>query len=91
MSSRRAYIFLPVLIVVLLINYSNAQVFLNDEVGYDSISERILLKKEYTGGIIAHNLGFGVNFRLGRNCCAEEQEHDHKNDFEFFHHNTSPG
>ncbi len=34
---------------------------------YDSIAERILLKKELTGGITAHNLGVGGNFRKGVN------------------------
>jgi hypothetical protein len=40
----------------------------NDELdGYDSISERILLKKEQTGGITAHNLGLGGSYRKGVN------------------------
>jgi hypothetical protein len=43
-----------------------AQVTLED-IQYDSVAERILLKKEYSAGIIAHNLGFGANFRIGRN------------------------
>lgn len=33
----------------------------------DSISERILLKKEYSGGILLHNLGMGVRFRKAKN------------------------
>lgn len=68
MSSPRTYSFLPILVVFLLcLNGARAQVVLDNELEYDSISERILLKKEYTGGIIAHNLGFGANFRIGRN------------------------
>jgi hypothetical protein len=35
--------------------------------GYDSIADRVLLKKEMTGGIIIHNLGMGGNFRKGIN------------------------
>jgi hypothetical protein len=35
--------------------------------GYDSIADRVLLKKEMTGGITIHNLGMGVNFRKGIN------------------------
>ncbi len=33
----------------------------------DSISENILLKQEFTGGITIHNLGFGLQFRRGWN------------------------
>jgi hypothetical protein len=35
--------------------------------GYDSISDRVLLKKELTGGITLHNLGMGGNIRKGVN------------------------
>jgi hypothetical protein len=35
--------------------------------GYDSIAERILLKKEMTGGVTLHVLGMGANFRRGFN------------------------
>jgi hypothetical protein len=35
--------------------------------GYDSISDRVLLKKELTGGITIHNLGMGGNIRKGVN------------------------
>jgi hypothetical protein len=67
MSSRLIYILFPVLLILFGSGLSEAQVFLDDELEYDSVAERILLKKEYTGGIIAHNLGFGINFRIGRN------------------------
>lgn len=67
MSSRWAYISLTVLLSFLFISHAKAQVILDDDLEYDSIAERILLKKEYSIGIIAHNLGFGLNFRIGRN------------------------
>jgi hypothetical protein len=35
--------------------------------GYDSIADRVLLKKELTGGITIHNLGMGANIRKGIN------------------------
>ena len=35
--------------------------------GYDSIADRVLLKKELTGGITVHVLGMGMNFRKGIN------------------------
>jgi hypothetical protein len=35
--------------------------------GYDSIADRVLLKKEMTGGITIHVLGMGLNFRKGVN------------------------
>ena len=35
--------------------------------GYDSISDRVLLKKEMTAGITAHVLGLGLNYRKGIN------------------------
>jgi hypothetical protein len=35
--------------------------------GYDSIADRVLLKKELTGGITLHNLGMGFNIRKGVN------------------------
>jgi hypothetical protein len=34
---------------------------------YDSIADRVLLKKELTGGVTIHNLGMGLNFRKGVN------------------------
>lgn len=40
----------------------------NDELdGYDSIADRVLLKKELTGGVTLHILGMGGNFRRGVN------------------------
>lgn len=39
----------------------------DEPVGYDSIADRVLLKKELTGGITLHNLGMGANFRKGVN------------------------
>ena len=38
-----------------------------EPVGYDSIADRVLLKKELTGGITIHNLGMGGNIRKGTN------------------------
>ena len=38
-----------------------------NEIGYDSIADRVLLKKEMTGGLTAHILGLGANFRKGSN------------------------
>lgn len=34
---------------------------------YDSISDRVLLRREFTGGIILHSRGWGFHFRKGRN------------------------
>ncbi|MCK9398487.1 MAG: hypothetical protein M0Q51_00645 [Bacteroidales bacterium] len=44
-------------------------VFSQDEEleGYDSIADRVLLKKELTGGVTIHILGMGANFRKGIN------------------------
>jgi hypothetical protein len=38
-----------------------------EPVGYDSISDRVLLKKELTGGLTLHVLGMGANIRKGVN------------------------
>ncbi len=38
-----------------------------DLVEYDSIADRVLLKKEMTVGLTAHILGMGANFRIGSN------------------------
>lgn len=38
-----------------------------DPIEYDSIAERVLLKKELSGGITLHVLGMGLNFRKGIN------------------------
>ncbi len=35
--------------------------------GYDSVADRVLLKKELTGGVTIHILGMGGNFRRGVN------------------------
>lgn len=34
---------------------------------YDSISDRVLLRREFTGGIILHSRGWGFHFRKGKN------------------------
>lgn len=39
----------------------------NKEPIYDSISDRVLLRQEFTGGIILHSRGWGFQFRKGRN------------------------
>lgn len=46
-------------------NYSYSQQ--EEPEGYDSIADRILLKKELTGGATIHVLGMGANFRKGVN------------------------
>lgn len=66
MSFRLVSTLILVFLLSISVKTSTAQVTLED-IEYDSVAERILLKKEYSIGIIAHNLGFGLNFRLGRN------------------------
>lgn len=34
---------------------------------FDTISDNVLLRREMTGGILLHNQGVGVNFRIGKN------------------------
>jgi hypothetical protein len=34
---------------------------------YDSITDRILLRREFTGGILLHSRGWGFHFRKGKN------------------------
>lgn len=34
---------------------------------YDSISDRVLLRREFAGGILLHSRGWGFHFRKGRN------------------------
>ena len=34
---------------------------------YDSISDRVLLRREFAGGLILHSRGWGLHFRKGRN------------------------
>jgi hypothetical protein len=47
---------------------SNAAFSQGEELdGYDSIADRVLLKKEYTLGLTIHILGMGANFRKGIN------------------------
>lgn len=61
----RAFILLSFLLLFVGVNTALSQ---DEELaGYDSISERVLLKKELTGGITVHVLGLGVNFRKGIN------------------------
>jgi len=56
---------LCMLFMLVMIN----NVFSQDEEmdGYDSIANRVLLKKELTGGVTIHILGMGANFRKGIN------------------------
>jgi hypothetical protein len=56
-------------ICLLILVVGNFTVFSQDEEleGYDSITDRVLLKKELTGGVTIHNLGMGFNFRKGIN------------------------
>lgn len=37
------------------------------EAMYDSVADRVLLRQEFTGGIILHSRGWGFHFRKGRN------------------------
>lgn len=67
MFPRWIHILLPLAFLVCMLPHAMGQVFNDELVEYDSVAERILLKKEYSLGIIAHNLGFGANFRIGRN------------------------
>jgi hypothetical protein len=57
------------LLLVLFFFAGIKPVFSQDDepAGYDSIADRVLLKKELTGGITLHNLGMGANFRKGIN------------------------
>jgi len=56
------------LVIVFMTVFSvNAYAQPEDEPEYDSIADRVLLKKEMTGGITAHVLGLGLNFRKGIN------------------------
>ena len=34
---------------------------------YDSITDRVLLRREFAGGILLHSRGWGLHFRKGRN------------------------
>ncbi len=59
----------PLIILVGIIALSFHSVYAQEELmeDYDSIAERILLKKEMTGGATLHTLGMGANFRKGVN------------------------
>jgi len=55
-------------ILVFILAGSNLAYSQEDELdGYDSIADRVLLKKELTGGFTLHNLGMGANLRRGTN------------------------
>jgi hypothetical protein len=58
-----------IMFIFLMISVSGKMAFAQEEIveEYDSIAERILLKKEMTGGATVHVLGMGVNFRRGSN------------------------
>ncbi len=58
-----------ILISFLLILITGNQLFAQyeDEAVDDTISDNVLLKKETTGGITLHALGYGANLRFGRN------------------------
>lgn len=59
---------LLILPVIMLLSILAGKVQAQDDmIEYDSIAERILLKKEYSGGITMHVLGMGFNFRTGKN------------------------
>ena len=34
---------------------------------YDSVIDRVLLRREYSGGLILHSRGWGFHFRKGKN------------------------
>ncbi|MFO7614140.1 MAG: hypothetical protein R6W71_05815 [Bacteroidales bacterium] len=61
---------LPVISLGLLFCvFSSSQVYsqADDNLIYDTIAERVLLRKEYTLGATLHVLGMGANFRRGTN------------------------
>lgn len=37
------------------------------EARYDSIADRVLLRREYAGGVVLHSRGWGFHFRKGKN------------------------
>ncbi|MEN8224476.1 MAG: hypothetical protein ABFS05_03865 [Bacteroidota bacterium] len=39
----------------------------SEEPVYDSITDRVLLRREYAGGLILHSRGWGIHFRKGKN------------------------
>lgn len=58
------------MLISLLMFSAGYVLFAQEESGtedYDSIAERILLKREMTGGVTLHVLGMGANFRKGYN------------------------
>jgi hypothetical protein len=65
MNTRQVTI--SILIILLLSGAVSSFSQDNEPEGYDSIADRVLLKKELTGGITIHNLGMGANFRKGIN------------------------
>ncbi len=59
---------IPFILLIFSLLAAATNVYAQEELdGYDSIADRVLLKKELTGGIVVHNLGMGVNFRKGVN------------------------
>jgi hypothetical protein len=59
-------IFIISLLFILAGSYSVYSQQIEPE-GYDSIADRVLLKKELTGGVTIHNLGMGGNIRKAVN------------------------
>jgi len=65
MKSLPAILLICFLFLQAIFNFSYSQ---QEQIeGYDSISDRVLLKKELTGGVTLHVLGLGANFRKGVN------------------------
>lgn len=64
---KTSHVILSLCMLFMLVMINN--VFSQDEEleGYDSIADRVLLKKELSGGITVHILGMGLNFRKGVN------------------------
>jgi hypothetical protein len=60
-----SFILLCFLLIFVGMNTASSQ---DEELdGYDSVTDRVLLKKEYTAGVTLHVLGMGLNFRKGIN------------------------
>lgn len=64
---KRIFLFIHICSLVLFMAAFNVLYAQEELEGYDSIADRVLLKKELSGGVTLHNLGMGVGFRRGTN------------------------
>lgn len=60
-------LFISLVVSIILITGSQGFSQVDDLEGYDTIADRVLLKKEYAAGATLHVLGMGLNFRKGAN------------------------